>query len=415
MSTIKKISESEINSFIKILRNAYPGQAESEKDIKNAVEKFSKLQKDDNTKNFYGLYRDDKLLGGMLLHDFVMNFSSKKLRVGGLGSVAVDFLHKKEKVAKELVTYYLKHYRERKTYLAALYPFRHDFYKKMGFGFGTKMNQYKIKPCDFKKGDSKKNITYLDKGDKEDIINCYNRYFENNHGMMEKTDMEIKEFFKSENRIIGYKNNGKLEGYIVFKFHKDEGDSFLINDMYIVEFIYENNKALDELMTFLHSQNDQIRYIILNTQDEDFYHLMKNPVNGTNNIIPSVYHESNIQGVGLMYRIIDIIGLFKTLEKHNFNNQTCKLKLNIRDSFLKENNDNFIIHFENGKAKIKDTDDYEVKISLDIKEFSTMFMGVVNFNSLYRLGLADISNKSYLEKINKIFSISTKPICTTPF
>lgn len=35
--------------------------------------------------------------------------------------------------------FYLRHYRERGTPLTALYPFRPDFYRSMGFGFGTKV------------------------------------------------------------------------------------------------------------------------------------------------------------------------------------------------------------------------------------------------------------------------------------
>jgi len=52
--------------------------------------------------HFYGYYNDkNELVGGMRIHDYQMYFNNrKKLRAGGIGLVAVDLLHKKEKIAK---------------------------------------------------------------------------------------------------------------------------------------------------------------------------------------------------------------------------------------------------------------------------------------------------------------------------
>lgn len=417
MSEIKLIPVEDFKDFVHISRNAYPRmKVNTNEEIEKAVERFSKIQSENPKRNFYGLYRDNKLLGGMMLHDFVMNFSFKRIDAGGIGFVGVDIIHKKEKVAKELVTYYLNHYKNRGIYMALLYPFRPDFYKKMGFGFGTKNNEYKIKPNLLPKGNSKSNVSFIGEDDKTELLGCYNRYLEKTHGMMEKSDPEVDGIFKnSENRVIAYKKDGKILGYIVFTFKMDERESFLENDIQIKELIYENSQALLELMTFLHTQNDQIRYIILNTQDEYFHHILSNPVNGTNNIIPSVYHESNTQGVGLMYRVIDVKGMFRTLKDHNFGYETCKIKLNITDSFMLENNDSFILHIHNGNAQVEEKGEYDVEVSMDISDFSSLLVGTVNFKALYRYGLASISDIDYINVVDRAFYMPDKPICITPF
>lgn len=417
MSNIKMIPQEDFKAFINIARNAYPRmKANTPEEIDKYVENFSKMQKESPNKKFYGLYRDGKMLGSMLLFDFVMNFASKKINAGGVGFVGVEFLHKKEKVAKELITYYLEHYLERKVNMAILYPFRPDFYKKMGFGFGTKMSQYRVKPSLLPKGDSKKNVFFATEDDKLNIIDCYNRFVDKTHGMIEKSNKDMDMIFKNpENRIVIYKESDKITGYMVLNFVKDEQESFLINDIQVNEFIYENKEAFSELMTFLHSQDDQIRHIIFNTQDENFYHIISNPTNGTNNIIPSVYHECNTQGVGIMYRVIDIKGILKELKDHNFGNENCKLKLTIIDTFVKANNNSFVINFDNGLPEVINDDNYEVEITMDISEFSSLLMGSVNFKSLYKYGLAQISNVDYVNKINRLFHMDEKPMCTTAF
>jgi len=48
-----------------------------------------------------------------------------------------------------LVEFYLDDGMENGASLALLYPFLPDFYKKMGFGYSTRGDQYKLKPETF--------------------------------------------------------------------------------------------------------------------------------------------------------------------------------------------------------------------------------------------------------------------------
>ncbi len=48
-----------------------------------------------------------------------------------------------------------------------------------------------------------------------------------------------------------------------------------MNDLVVKKFIYESREALMELMTFLHTQLDQVNDVILNTQEEYFHYLLK--------------------------------------------------------------------------------------------------------------------------------------------
>jgi hypothetical protein len=135
-------------------------------------------------------------------------------------------------------------------------------------------------------------------------------------------------------------------------------------------------------------------------------------------LTPTLYHESNTQGVGLMYRVIDTRGIFKLLVAHNFGNQTCKLKLTVIDEFLPENNGpELVIHFINGQAHVQAAAsyDYEVSLELDVANFSSLLMGAVDFLSLYKYGLAKLSDTSYIETIQQLFKTAQKPQCMTRF
>lgn len=417
MSMIKKLELVEIKDFISIVATAYPGSMEQTNEFKETMEKMLiEIQENDSNVDIYGAFRDSKLLGGMRIHHLTMNLYNKMIAIGGVGLVAVDLLHKKEKVAKDIIEYFLQFFKDKNTPIVALYPFRPDFYKKMGFGYGTKIYQYSIEPLNFPKGPSKKHIQFITEEDKHLLLDCMNRYVEKTHGMIGKTERELSSMFRrAENKVVGYKTKKGVEGYIVFSFKKVSDNNFILNDLVIKELVFENRAAFLELATFLHSQADQFNRIHYTTQEEDFYYALIDPRNGTNNLIPAVFHESHKTGVGLMYRVVNVVEMFKQLSEHRFASLTCTVKFTISDNLIEANNKSHVIQFENGMASMQNSEDHDVEIHIGIAEFSSLIMNSVNMKSLYNYGLIDISNERYIDLLSNAFKTTQKPICMTPF
>lgn len=417
MELIKRLNEEEIKEFVDIVANAYPGLGFSVPEEKQKLEeKLIRIQREKGAISFYGLFRDKELLGGMRLHDFKMRLGSRKVDACGLGLVAVHLMHKKEKAAKEIVTFFIRHYRERKTPIAMLYPFNPEFYKKMGFGFGTKMNQYSIKPENLPKGGLKSRVSFFQEGDKQLLLDCYARIAANTNGMVDRLEAELNNTLTvPQNKIAVYRKNGRVEGYIVFMFKKASQENTLKNDMVVKEFLYEDTEALKALLTFLNTQSDQINRIIFNTLDEDFHHMLIDPRDGSDNLMTPVYHESNLQGVGVMYRVTDPKLVFEALGEHDFNGQSCKLKLNLNDTLIRENNGSIVIHFINGRAIVTERGEFDAEVAMDIADFSSLIVGAVGFRSLLRYGLAHISDDRYAAVVDKLFAMPGKPICLSMF
>lgn len=418
MSEIRMLSTDEIDAFIDITTNAYPGWEPmgTEEGRERIRQQLTRLHEEVPTKALHGLFREGQMMGGMLFHDFTLNFLGVRILSGGIGIVAVEFLHKKEHVAKEMIAYFLRHYRERGGLMAMLYPFRPDFYEKMGFGWGTKMNQYRVLPAALPRGPSKAHVRYLGEDDVLALLGCYNRFVSRTHGMIERYEPEVAQMLKNAQlRVAGYVRDDQILGYLVFNFEK--GESFIVNDLVVRELVYESREALWELLTFLHTQADQIRRIVFNTQDEFFHYLLRDPRNGTPKMIPSVFHESNVQGVGLMYRVLDTRGILETLSERDFCAQTCRIKLSVKDSFLPENDGDTFVHLQDGRLRLspKGGGAYDVAVRLNVAQFSSLLAGAVNFRSLYRYGLADISDAAYIDVVDRAFAVDEKPICMTAF
>jgi predicted acetyltransferase len=234
--------------------------------------------------------------------------------------------------------------------------------------------------------------------------------------MFEIKKHEIDYFFKRpEAKTVVYEDRHGILGYLSFVFEKVPGDNMLRNNIVIRELVYENRDVLLELLTFLHSQLDQVTQVFLPTQDEFFHFLPHDPRDGSENMIPIIGHQTNTQGVGIMYRVIDTKGVFKILKNHNFGSQDCRLSLSIRDSFTIDNESKLVVHFKGGKAFVNRDAEVDVEVTIDIADFSSLLMGSVDYRSLFEYGLSDISDEHYVNTVAEIFRVEQKPICHTIF
>jgi len=417
MNQIQQIEENHLEQFVRILAQAYPsGKWYTPDGHTQMMTRMQKVIHEDRSSRLIGLFREGKMLGGMRLYDYRMNLYGAEVAVGGVGSIAVDLLHKKEKVAKELISFYLHDYRNKGAAFAALYPFRVDFYKRMGFGIGAKMHEYRVKPAALPNKGNKQPLCYLTSENREELIACYQRVMERAHGMIAKTAFESEMLFANpEHHFVGYRENGELQGYLVYHFQKAHDENFLINNLVVKELIYEQPQVLSSFFAFLHSQSDQINRIVIRTQDDSFHHLLADPGNGSERMIPHVYHESHASGVGIMYRVLDIKEAFKQLSNRNFGGQTCRLKLTVRDTFLSENDGSLLVQFTNGQAALDEMDDWDVEIAMDIAEFSSLLVGAVSFKRIYQYHLATISDPSLVGVVNRLFAAEEQPVCMTAF
>ena len=405
---IRKIKKEEADSLARVGANAFPGGGNSQENVCDWIEGTVNNENPNDT--FYGAFQGQQLVGGMRYLNYQMNLLSQKIEIGGLGFVCVDLLHKKEKIAKAMLNEFINHYRDNDVNMVMLYPFSIPFYKKMGFGIGTKMHRFEIKPTSFPKGDSKEHLSFYTEEDNEQLLDFYNRFVEKTNGMIFRNKFNLSKKIKT----IVYKEDGLIKGYMTFLFEQIEDCQYLMN-LRLYGFLYENQRVLKEFSTFLHTQADQVERIIYTSQDDALSHYLTDPSNGHHETFKSEYLESYISAPGAMYRVTNVGGIFDDLSDHNFGGQDCKLKVTVRDTFIPENDGSTVIEFEKGEIKDIDTvGESDVEVTLDISDFSSLLVGGINFKSLYKYGLVSISDDNYIDILEKIF-LSDKPFCTTFF
>jgi predicted acetyltransferase len=436
--TIRRVAPGDLRTWATINENAYPAFGVASDEQKERLVERVRTQAEENPAvALYGCYQDDTLVGGMRLFDFELNMRGTMMLAGGVGAVAVDLAHKKEHVARDMIRFFVDHYRGRAAPITLLYAFRPDFYGDMGFGYGTKMSLYRIKPAALPVGGDKRRVRFANSADQEQIAACYDRFAARRHGMILKARYELNGMFRNpEQRMVAYWDGAiggdsgdggdheTVRGYLRFTFKRGSAESFILNDLVVTELVYETREALAGLLAFLRSQADQIDRVVLPTQDEYLHHLLRDPRNGSEGLIPSVYHESHIEGVGLMYRVSDARAVFGLLSETDFGGQTVTVKLVIHDNFVPENDGPVTVRFEQGRARVAEDDESgvgasgggaDVEVRLSVADFSSLLMGCVPFERLYAYGLAEVSDARHVETLDAIFRTRDKPMCMTAF
>jgi predicted acetyltransferase len=421
VDTVRQLKPEEMDDFMRIVLRAYPRL-----DMPLEVEALGFKEKilgeaGDPSLSHIGLFRNGEMLGVMRCHDLRMNFHGRMIPVGGMGLLAVDLLHKKEHVARAL----MEHYHERSVREGAcmtlLYPFSTLFYRRMGYGYGPKMHQYRINPLGLPQGRSKSSVRYLTFDDRDELASCHARVCSKTHGMCEKAGYEIDEMLDRPGIVsLGHLKNGRISGYLVFQFQRGfergvTADNRYVNDVYVHELIYEDTESLHQLLTFLHTQADQIGRIVVRTQDEYFHHLLLDVSDGSRNVINLLYHQSNVSGVGLMYRVIDVEKAISLLHDLDTGTGALTLGLRISDSFLPANGGEYTAVFQAGGACVVKDEKEDTTLSIDIADFSSLLMGVVPLRRLCTYGLATLSDPTCLDRLDRLFTVREKPVCYTGF
>lgn len=416
MRTIREVHESELSEFMRVTTEAFPGMkvvTPEEKD--RLMERLQKVRQEPIV-HFFGVWEGRDMVGVMRFYDFTMKLHNTRALVGGTGGVAVDLRHKKEHIAAEIINFFIDYYLEKGACLVALYPFRPDFYRQMGFGYGVKMNRYCFPAQALPPGGMKTNVDFLGMEDKQEVHDCYDRFLERTNGLIELPPHVLESLFTDPSlRIIGYRDNGRLRGYLIFRFEPLRDDNFLLNDLYVRALVYDDVEALGGLLAFLRTQADQVNRIIYETQEEMFFHLLSDPRNGTGNLLAGLWHETNTQGMGIMYRVIDVRRYFEMLRDRDFGGVTCRLRIDLADSFRPDNAGSYHLQFTEGRAEVVAKGETDCAIALDVSSFSSLAVGAVDFSTLHGYGLATISDTVYVPLVNRLFKADARPFCMTSF
>jgi predicted acetyltransferase len=412
MREIKELTLLELREALWVAAKAYPMMGLNSTAKLDEFEARIKADFDQPTRRWYGLFEDGKLLGSMVLYDFIQNYFGTELRAMGIGFVAVDFLHKKQKVAKDLLSWYLLSALKQKFPLAILYSFRPDFYQKMGFGFGTACYNYQIDPHCLPQMTEQAQMDYLSPEDKDEVIAFYQALYYQQHGMIKKKDKDVEAMLKAPGvYIAGYREKGILTSLVIFRLISD--DSTNQSTHMKLDLLFTNSCGLKAALNFLHSQADQVSEIAFSTPYRDFFYNLADIRHLDHRILKDPgFHHVYDAGMGMMYRSLNPVEL---LINRPCNLDDLLIRFRITDTFIPDTLQDFVIGWKAGIAKLSHGKKYDLELSFEVADFSSWIVNATDLLTLHQFGLVQISDEAFLQMLDQAFYYQQKPVCIERF
>ncbi|MEN1758848.1 GNAT family N-acetyltransferase [Anoxynatronum sibiricum] len=417
MSDIRKLTQEDKEAFKRLTVYAYAGKGLGIDAYEKREKMFLKILQRGEEDCFKGFFEDDgSLTGTVRVLTQPLNFRGNQLTALGIATLAADLFHKKEKIAFKLIKDAVEHAVEKGAAMAVLDPFNIGFYRNMGFGLGAQVRQYRLKPSRFFNYSSKEGLVELSPSDIGEIKELYDRYYETHHGMMKQSAGEIEDLLQGDHIMVGFRKKSQLEGLLIFTFKRVGEDTVYGIDLMVDEMVTLTTAAFQAFSTFLHSQADQVREVLLETQDPHFSEYFDDPSSDDFSTFQTRHQEICRLGVGMMYRVINMEHVLGVLTEKGIPEAFPNLCIDVKDRLLPNQEGAYYLYKEgNQLAFSRQSRVPEVTMTIDIADFSALVMGSVKLGSLLFSGKVTLSNHKYLPVLAVLLDAGAVPVCLSRF
>jgi predicted acetyltransferase len=404
-----------IAALARLLVDAYPVMGITTRDALAAYEgQFPEILRVDGTVVVIA-ERDGALAGAMRLYDYQMNVRGRDAFTGGVGAVAVALTHKRQGIARALIAWYLDRYRARDAAFAALHPFRLDFYRALGFGYGTPVHRFRFAPGTLRDDGARGTVRMLGESDLDALLDCYERVRAKTNGLIAKhRAATARALADAATRYVAVEDAGAVRGFM--QTTAAGADAALRNrdELIVRDLAYEDETYLAALLGYLRNQRDQFARIAIESQDAAFYLAATDPRDGSDlAVAPPATHRVAETGLGIMYRILDVERALSYLPGTT---APFALRLAVDDPFQPAVGGTRTFRFGPRRSPQRDdTASPDATLAIGIHDLSSVVLGSLRLRDVVHHSLATVEPARALDIVDAAFRADQPPYCTTRF
>lgn len=418
MRTIRNVGPESIDQYMEVYLNSYPAFKSLDDDCYAHYEEKTLLDMTtDPDVDFVGMFEDEKMIAIMKVVHFRINLFGRMQSAYGLMSLGVHPLYKKQHAALEMVREFERRAAAEGTLLTLLLPFRMDFYRGMGYGYGTRMDEYRIPvaslPKAVKDTGRRFELELVGKDAVPEMVDCYNAVCADNHGALQKFSEEARLMGLSASpRRLVCRENGEMVGYLVWHYDQQNDTNYTLNTLVVEEMVYADGDVLQQLLSFLRKQADLAQSLVLRTGEEDFYHLLEDAADTSGNYIDFGYLQTNVSAMGSMYKVFDPERFIKGTAYRVTAEGDLTARFLWNEPFGGESR-SITVRFRDRRWRVVQSFEYaaepDVTAELSLANLSSVLMGSCSLSSLVRLGACTVSDPAEADRLSALLRTEQKP------
>lgn len=309
----------------------------------------------------------------------------------GVAAVAVAPFARRQGLGAELCRRALRLGRERGDLLSVLYPFRPDFYARLGWGLVGSMHSFRFAPAALPVAQAGEAVQLADGAGRAAAEACYARVAARSNGLIDRNSRIWDQHLGSGDRhlFVLAGESGRVDGYLLVQY----GRSFRPAEraLLVHELVVESDDAYRELLGWIARQADQwpiVRYDAL--PEEQFDLLLTDPrpprFRGARTLWAPVAQRIR----GPMLRVLDVpAALHKRVAWPE--TEPFSFRLRVRDPQLPENDGPWQVSFDGRALSCEPAPAAaaEPELAFSAAAFAQVFAGELRASAAVRLGLGE--------------------------
>jgi predicted N-acetyltransferase YhbS len=405
-----------VPAMVRLMADAYPAVGITSADaLEKYVERARAAYADAGTR-FVVAEENGTLVGAMRLFDYTMNVRGTDASAGGVGTVAVSLAHKRRGIARALIAWYLDFYRERNAPFAILHPFRPDFYRALGFGYGTPVHRYGMRPAALRCDGARGTARLLEEADLDALLACSERVRRVTNGGVARHRAPLRRALGDVSvRHVGIEDGGELRGFMQTEVTLGPKGTQNRNRLTARDLFYEEPAHLAALLAYLRSQQDQFAEILFESQDAAFYLAAAgDPRDGSDRIVaPPGAHRIAETALGMMYRIVHLDGAFAHLAPSR---SPFVLRVEHDDPFHAPTAGTTTYRFgPEGPPRRAHDAVPDATLRAGIADLSSLVVGSLSVRDAVRHRIASVEPSTALDAVSRVLHADQPPATTARF
>lgn len=251
---------------------------------------------------------DGALLGHAFLFSMASWMGGREVAMSGMASVAVAPEARGQGVATALVRRLVAETRHRGQVACLLYPFRHAFYRRLGWGLVSEVRRLRLAPSSFPAYPDDARPRAARPEDLAALRRCYQRVASRGNGLLARSDRLWRTFLGTEGRhlfVVGAHGH-EVSGYVMIACTAPNGGPAELD---VVELVADDDHARRTLYGFLRAQRDQIatvRYLV--AARDPLLAVLDEPRTPQGETVRTLVAVAGEWGAAHMARVVDVGG-----------------------------------------------------------------------------------------------------------
>jgi predicted acetyltransferase len=258
---------------------------------------------------------DGALVAGAVLYTFSTWVRGKRVPLTGVGNVAVSPEHRRRGVGDTFMRAALRELRARGSHLSILYPFRADWYRRLGWGPFEHVHQLAIAPSNLPHSDEARRVRRMRLPDRAAVMALYERVAQQGHFALARNEAWwTKRLWSYPGDWVVYegRRRGQIEGYLYYEPETSKGYHRLA--MTLAEFVAATPEAHRGLVGHLATLADQYEELHVATPaDGGWLGLLRHAQNLHPGSEIGAFDDTGNVAAGAMLRIVDLKGALELL------------------------------------------------------------------------------------------------------